>query len=117
MKTMDYPGSDVVDWNQPGVAALALDQEADQTIGPDSREEPSLDDERFLPTGFAEWFVVLQTALPAVLFLPGTQAFRLPLRMGAYVIALVGVALWWFRGGARRSGPHPAERWLVLVLA
>src|ERR1700730_7666951 len=115
MKTMDYPGPDVVDWNQAGMTSLPLDQEADQTIGPDSREEPSLDDERLLPTGFAEWFVVLQTALPAVLLLPGTQAYRLPLRMGSYVIALVGLGLWWFRNGAQRSGRHPAERWLVFV--
>jgi hypothetical protein len=114
---MDYPGRNVVDWNQSGVASMDLDRDADQAIGPDAREEPSLDDERLLPTGFAEWFVVLQTALPAALYLPGSQAYRLPLRMGAYVIALVGFALWWFRSVAQRPGRHPAERWLVFVLS
>jgi hypothetical protein len=114
---MDYPGRNVVDWNQSGVASMDLDRDADQAIGPDASEEPSLDDERLLPTGFAEWFVVLQTALPGALYLPGSQAYRLPLRMGAYVIALVGFALWWFRSGAQRPGRHPAERWLVFVLS
>jgi hypothetical protein len=37
--------------------------------------------------------------------------------MGAYVIALVGFALWWFRSVAQRPGRHPAERWLVFVLS
>jgi hypothetical protein len=112
---MNHPDPSLVDWNESGVASAALDQGTDQTPGPDDREGPSLDDERLLPTGFAEWFVVLQTALPAALFLPGSQAFRLPLRMGAYVIALLGLAIWWFRGGAQRSSRHPAERWLVFV--
>ena len=113
---MDHPGPDVVDWNQPGVASIDLEQNVDQGVNPDARDEPSLDDERLLPTGFAEWFVVLQTALPGALYLPGSQPYRLPLRMGAYVIALAGFALWWFRSGAQRSERHPAERWLVFVL-
>jgi hypothetical protein len=112
---MDYPGRNVVDWIQPGAASMDLDRDVDREMVSDAPDEPSLDDERLLPTGFAEWFVVLQTALPAALYLPGSQAYRLPLRMGAYVIALVGLALWWFRNGAQRSGRHPAERWLVFV--
>jgi hypothetical protein len=111
---MDYPGRNVVDWIQPG-ASMDLDRDVDREMVADAPDEPSLDDERLLPTGFAEWFVVMQTALPAALYLPGSQAYRLPLRMGAYVIALVGLALWWFRNGAQRSGRHPAERWLVFV--
>src|SRR6202521_3629075 len=130
---MDHPGRNVVNRNQPGVASIDLDQDIDRDvdqdvdqemdqdvdrgIDPDARDEPSLDDERLLPTGFAEWFVVLQTALPAVLYLPGTQAYRLPLRMGAYVIALVGFAIWWFRSGTHPSGRHPAEGWLAFVLS
>jgi hypothetical protein len=112
---MDYPGRNVVDWIQPGAASMDLDRDVDREMVSEAPDEPSLDDERLLPTGFAEWFVVLQTALPAALYLPGSQAYRLPLRMGAYVIALVGLALWWFRNGAQRSGRHPAERWLVFV--
>ena len=33
------------------------------------------------PWGFPELFVISQTALPALLYLPGTQAFRLPIRV------------------------------------
>jgi len=31
----------------------------------------------WLPSGFIEWFVVAQTAIPAMLYLPGSQAYRL----------------------------------------
>jgi hypothetical protein len=73
----------------------------------------ALDRERLWPTGFAEWFVVAQTAIPALLYLPGAQAFRLQIRIAAYGIALAGFLGWWFTHGGRRSGPHPAERWLL----
>jgi len=66
------------------------------------------------PRGFVEWFVVAQTAIPALLFLPGTQAVRLPIRVGAYVVTLLGLWLWWMRGSPRVVR-HPAERWLGLV--
>ena len=39
--------------------------------------------------GFAEFFVISQTALPALLYLPGSQAVRLPIRVGAFAISLV----------------------------
>jgi hypothetical protein len=84
--------------------------------GQDRGEEGSLDDERLLPTGFIEWFVIAQTAIPAMLYLPGSQAYRLPFRVGAYAIALVGFAIWWFSRGARRDAIHPAQRWLLLVV-
>ena len=80
-------------------------------------EEPSLDDERLWPQGFAEWFIVAQTALPAMLFLPGSQAYRFPVRVGAYAIAIFGFVLWWFARGARRDVRHPSQRWLSLVFA
>jgi hypothetical protein len=66
------------------------------------------------PVGFLEWFVVAQTAIPALLFLPGSQALRLPIRVGAYAAALVGLSLWWMRGTPRRRA-HPSERWLRLA--
>ncbi|MGE3706853.1 MAG: hypothetical protein AB7I13_16395, partial [Vicinamibacterales bacterium] len=66
------------------------------------------------PRGFAEWFVVAQTAIPALLFLPGSQAVRLPIRIGAYAAALAGLGLWWLRGRPRFT-THPAERWLWLA--
>jgi hypothetical protein len=108
---MDYmTPDDAAHWNPAAVDPL--DEELDGA--PD--EEIALDEERLLPKGFAEWFIVAQTALPALLFLPGSQAYRLPLRIGAYVIPMVGFALWWFDRGARRDVPHPAQRWLAFVL-
>lgn len=82
----------------------------------DHSDEGSLDEERLLPTGFIEWFVVAQTAIPAMLYLPGSQAYRLPFRIGAYAIALFGFALWWFDRGATREVRHPAQRWLLLIV-
>ena len=75
-----------------------------------------LDDESPWPKGFIEWFVVSQTAIPAMLYLPGSQAYRLPLRIGAYAIALFGFGLWWFGRSAKSPARHPAQRWLLLVL-
>jgi hypothetical protein len=68
-----------------------------------------------LPSGVAEWFAVSQTLLPALMFLPGSQAFRLPLRAGAYAVSLLAFVLWWFDRGGRRAARHPAERWLLWV--
>jgi hypothetical protein len=69
-----------------------------------------------MPQGFIEWFVVAQTAIPGLLFLPGTQAYRLPIRIGAYAITLIAFGVWWFDRGGKRGARHPAERWLLLVL-
>ena len=45
-----------------------------------------------MPWGFAEVFIISQTALPALLYLPGTQAFRLPIRFSAFAISLAAFA-------------------------
>lgn len=65
----------------------------------------------FRPENFAEWFVIAQTAIPALLFLPGSQSLRLPIRIGAYGIALFGLMLWWLRGQSEEQR-HPATGWL-----
>jgi hypothetical protein len=85
----------------------------DEAIGIDD----SLDRESLMPTGLAEWFVVAQTLLPALLYVPGAQSLRLPIRIASYSIALVGFAAWWFKRGGHRSVPHPSERWLILAVA
>jgi hypothetical protein len=85
----------------------------DRAIGTDN----SLDRESLVPEGLAEWFVVAQTLIPALLYVPGAQSFRLPIRIASYAIALAGFALWWFKRGAHRSVPHPSERWLLLAVA
>ena len=111
---MNDPYRSASDWDPRFTAEF--DAGADPSVEEAAEgEEPSLDEERLLPQGFAEWFVVALTAIPAMLYLPGSQAYRLPLRIGAYAIALVGFALWWFRG-ARRDHTHPSHGWLVFVV-
>src|SRR5215471_1678168 len=93
-----------------GLRAAPFD---DATFAP---SDPSLDDEDVRPSSFAEWFAISQTLLPALLLVPGSQAYRLPLRVGAYAISLVAFVLWWFDRGGHQEGKHPAERALILVL-
>jgi len=77
---------------------------------------PTLDEEDVRPSSFAEWFAISQTLLPALLLVPGSQAYRLPLRVGAYAISLVAFVLWWFERGGKQQGKHPAERFLLMAL-
>jgi hypothetical protein len=69
--------------------------------------------EKAAPWGFLEFFVISQTAFPAILFLPGTQAVRLPVRVAAYAISLLALA-WWGRQ-LKRVAPHPAQMWLLFA--
>src|SRR5258708_37760216 len=45
-----------------------------------------------MPGGSAEIFIISQTALPALLYLPGSQAVRLPIRFSAFAISLAAFA-------------------------
>ncbi len=71
---------------------------------------------RWRPSGFVEWFAVGQTLLPALLFLPGSQAYRLPIRTGAYAVSLCAFVVWWFDRGGQGRGKHPAAGWIMLTL-
>src|SRR3954471_1881605 len=97
----------------PAYFDQALAESDDAAIGP---ADPPVDEENLLPTGFAEWFALGLTLLPALLFLPGSQAYRLPIRVGAYAISLYAFVLWWFHRRGHRDGAHPSERFLVFVL-
>jgi hypothetical protein len=61
--------------------------------------------------GLAEFFVISQTAIPALLFLPGTQGVRLYVRVASFAISM-GFLAWWAFGNARTHRPHPAQPWL-----
>jgi hypothetical protein len=103
---------DAIDWN--GV-------EPDETELFGESEWESVDAEaprvpRWRPSGFAEWFAVGLTLLPALLFIPGSQAFRLPIRTGAYLASLYALALWWFDRGGHHRAKHPAAGWIGLTL-
>jgi hypothetical protein len=68
-----------------------------------------------IPWGFAEIFVISQTALPALLYLPGTQPLRLPIRVAAFVISLAAFA-WWLANNAARRPQHKAYSWIAAVM-
>ena len=65
--------------------------------------------------GLLEWFLIAQTALPAMLLLPGSQAFRLPLRVAPFALSLLATACL-FRPTNRSVRVHPAAWWLVLAV-
>lgn len=72
-----------------------------------------------IPWGFPELFIISQTALPALLYLPGTQGMRLALRVSAFAISLAAFA-WWQLHQEERGLRHPASGWVsgvVLLLA
>ncbi|HEY7498528.1 MAG TPA: hypothetical protein VH740_08440 [Vicinamibacterales bacterium] len=62
--------------------------------------------------GLAEFFIVSQTAIPAVLYLPGTQPVRFYVRVASFAISIALFA-WWAYGNAKSTRPHPAQPWLV----
>ncbi len=69
----------------------------------------------YVPWGFAEVFVISQTALPALLYLPGSQAFRLPIRFSAFAISLLAFA--WYQLAGRSLPRSPTQPWVVALLS
>lgn len=69
-----------------------------------------------VPFGFAEVFVISQTALPALLYLPGTQSVRLPIRFSAFAISLAAFA--WYQIESTSQAPRAkAQGWVTGVMA
>jgi hypothetical protein len=68
-----------------------------------------------IPWGFAEWFIISQTALPALLILPGTQAFRLPIRASAFLLPLAAFVKW-ILDPVASSRPSRAQSWVFAIL-
>src|SRR5437773_693649 len=69
------------------------------------------------PRGLLEWFAVAQTALPALLYLPGNQQSRLVIRAAAFLISVAAFVFWYMDRSETNPIRHPAKRWLGLVLA
>src|ERR1700716_51491 len=67
------------------------------------------------PWGFPELFVISQTALPALLYLPGSQGFRLSLRAAAFAISLA-TFVWWLLQPNARPPAHRATSWIAAVM-
>ena len=69
-----------------------------------------------IPWGFPELFVISQTALPALLYLPGTQGVRLPIRVSAFAISLAAFAWVYLESPVRPPAPRVSP-WLIAVLS
>lgn len=69
-----------------------------------------------IPWGFAEFFIISQTALPALLFLPGTQVVRLPIRVAAFAISLAAF-VWWILESTIQVRMSKAQSWVAAVMA
>jgi hypothetical protein len=61
--------------------------------------------------GFAELFIISQTALPALMYLPGTQGLRQSIRLSAFVISLAGLG-WWLLNSNKHRPPHRSYVWI-----
>src|SRR3954463_12174487 len=66
--------------------------------------------------GFPEFFVISQTAIPALLYFPGTQPFRLYIRIASFVISFATL-IWWAVAAAKTSRTHPAQPWIFAAMA
>ena len=69
-----------------------------------------------IPWGFAEIFIISQTALPALLFLPGTQAFRLPIRTAAFMVSLAAF-FWWLIESTVQVRSSKTQSWVAAIMA
>jgi len=65
--------------------------------------------------GLAEFFIISQTAIPALLYLPGTQPIRFYVRVASFAISMA-LLVWWVFGNARQSRRHPSQLWLVAAM-
>jgi hypothetical protein len=83
---------------------------------PGEPEEQSTDAGSWRPSGVLEWFAVSQTALPALLYLPGNQSFRTYIRAAAFLISILAFAYWFFGNRPRFPVRHPAQPWLLGAL-
>ena len=63
--------------------------------------------------GFPECFAIAQVGGPALLYLPGSQAFRAPIRVGVFALSLFGLV--WCLRSLRATRVHPS--WRLLVIA
>ena len=66
--------------------------------------------------GFPEFFVISQTAIPALLYLPGSQQFRLYIRIASFAISFATLLLWAV-AVAKTSRPHRAQPWIFGSMA
>jgi hypothetical protein len=104
----------------PGAPALAPAGAREYDQPPDTYEpevpEESADLGSWRPSGLLEWFAIAQTALPAMLYLPGNQQSRLAIRAASFLISIAAFAFWYVDRKNRNPIRHPATFWLILVM-
>jgi hypothetical protein len=86
------------------------------TYEPAEAAEESLDSGSWRPSGLLEWFAISQTALPALLYLPGNQSLRTGIRVAAFAVSLLAFAYWFLGNRPRFPVRHPAQPWLLGAL-
>jgi hypothetical protein len=67
------------------------------------------------PSGLLEWFAIAQTAVPAMLYLPGNQQSRLAIRAASFLISIAAFWFWYLDRPGRYPVRHPAALWLTVV--
>src|SRR5712692_6080619 len=69
-----------------------------------------------VPWGFAEVFIISQTALPALLYLPGSQSFRLAIRFSAFAISLAAFA-WYAIESTTQTPRSQMQPWVAAIMS
>ena len=80
-------------------------------IGTTHRDRPRQHETAAVSMGITQWFAVSQVAGPALLYLPGSQPFRVPLRIGVFGLSLTGLV--WCLRRSRVARTHPS--WNLLL--
>lgn len=67
--------------------------------------------------GFLEFFIIAQLVFPALLYVPGSQAIRVPIRVAPFALGVLGLAVAIASRHARRVRLHVAIPLLSVILA
>lgn len=51
-----------------------------------------------VPWGWLEWFIIIQSSIPVLLFIPGASVLRLFTRVAAFLVAILAWLAIWIRG-------------------
>ena len=84
---------------------------ADQTL---ARPRASAARAVNVPWSIPEYFLVAQTAIPALLLVPAMQSYRTPLRALPFLLCVLGLG-WYISQNHKRIIQHPAWLWLIAI--
>jgi hypothetical protein len=101
MRDQSYPPSQII-------FPVSLDAPADAAAEADS-------DTRHVSWGWLEYFVLVQVLWGLLLFVPGSQAYRIYIRAFPYVASLTALGLCMRSSGA--DAVTPGARWILAALA